>query len=165
MFIAGHETTVSQLECGFVALFNDDDQLARLRKDPSLAASAVEEILRMYPLNPHGVFRYATEDLEIGGVLIPAGSVVLVGAAVAAFDADRFEDAAQFDVSRERNPHLSFGHGPHYCIGAPLARLELETVFGTIFQRFPDLSLAVPPAELTPRISLAGGFEALPVTW
>lgn len=165
MFIAGHETTVSQLECGFVALFDDHEQLDLLRREPSLAASAVEEILRMYPLNPQGVFRYPTEDAEIGGVRIPAGSPVLAGGSAAAFDPEHFDDPLRFDVTRARNPHLTFGYGPHYCIGAPLARLELETVFGTVFQRFPNLRLAVPAAELRPRMSLAGGFQELPVIW
>jgi cytochrome P450 len=165
LFIAGHETTVSQLEHGFLALFEHRDQLESLRRDPDLAASAVEEILRMYPLNPQGVFRYPTEDVEIGGVAIPAGNPVLVGGPAAAFAADVFDEPLRFDITRTTNPHLSFGYGPHYCLGAPLARAQLRAVFRTIFRRFPTLRLAVPLDQLRPRVSIAGGFHELPVTW
>jgi cytochrome P450 len=165
VFIAGHETTVSQLEHGFLALFEHQDQLALLRRDPGLAASAVEEVLRMYPLNPQGVFRYPTEDVEIGGVPIPAGSPVLVGGPAAAFATDTFEEPLRFDITRTNNPHLSFGYGPHYCLGAPLARAQMQAVFGTVFNRFPDLRLAIALDELRPRASIAGGFHELPVTW
>jgi len=165
LFIAGHETTVSQLEHGFLALFEHQDQLELLRRDPGLAAPAVEEILRMCPLNAQGVFRYPIEDVEIGGVTIPAGSPVLVGGPAAAFAADTFEDPLRFDITRTTNPHLSFGYGPHYCLGAPLARIQMQAVFGTVFGRFPDLRLAVEPDQLRPRASIAGCFHELPVTW
>jgi cytochrome P450 family 112 subfamily A len=165
LFIAGHETTVSQLEHGFLAFFAHRDQLEMLREDPELATSAVEEILRMCPLNAQGVFRYPTEDIEVGGVPIPAGSPVLVGGPAAAFAADVFDDPLRFDITRNTNPHLSFGYGPHYCLGAPLARAQMQTVFGTVFRRFPDLRLAVTPDQLRPRASIAGGFHELPVTW
>jgi pentalenolactone synthase len=100
------------------------------------------------------------------GVTIRAGDLVLLSLDGANSDERVFADAKRFDVARTDNAHMTFGHGPHYCVGAPLARMELECVFGTLFQRFPTLELAVAPAELKRRANvLVGGLEELPVRW
>jgi cytochrome P450 len=119
----------------------------------------------MFPINPEGVIRYATEDVEVGGVAIPAGSAVMVGGPAAAFDPEVFGEPLRFDVTRSVNPHLSFGYGPHFCVGAALARAELQLTFVGTLRRFPGLRLAVPSSALRLKPSLAGGFEELPVTW
>ncbi len=109
--------------------------------------------------------RYAREDIEFDGVQIAAGELVLLGLRTANQDTVQFPDSARFDITRMPNPHLSFGFGPRFCLGAPLARLELRALFAALLHR-PDLRLAVPPEELHPRRDiLTGGLQALPVTW
>ncbi|WP_235883483.1 cytochrome P450 [Saccharopolyspora elongata] len=113
-----------------------------------------------------GLPRYAREDVEIGGVTIRAGEAVLLDTTLANFDGSAFEEPDRFDVTRAPNPHLAFAHGPWHCLGAPLARIELRTVFASLLPRFPSLRLAVPVEEL--RLS-ADSFTSklveLPVTW
>ncbi|AEQ94342.1 cytochrome P450 [Xanthomonas oryzae] len=168
MLVAGHESTVAQIEFGLLALLRHPQQRERLVTDPSLAESAVEEILRMYPPGAgwDGIMRYPRVDVDIAGVHIPAESKVLVGLPATAFDPRHFDDPEIFDIGRDAKPHLAFSYGPHYCIGVALARLELKVVFGSIFQRFPALRLAVAPEALTLRKEIiTGGFEAFPVRW
>ncbi|RVO19809.1 cytochrome P450, partial [Sinorhizobium meliloti] len=168
MLVAGHETTVAQIEFGLLAMFRHPQQRERLVGDPSLVDKAVEEILRMYPPGAgwDGIMRYPRTDVTIAGVHIPAESKVLVGLPATSFDPRHFDDPEIFDVGREEKPHLAFSHGPHYCIGVELARLELRVVFGSIFQHFPALRLAVAPEELKLRKAIiTGGFEAFPVLW
>src|SRR5205807_4541471 len=107
-----------------------------------------EEILRIAGTNLGALPRYALTDVEVGGVTIRAGEMVLVGLDVANRDERVFADPDRFDVTLERNPHVAFGHGFRFCLGSPLARIELQSVFGTLFQRFPTLELAVPVEEL-----------------
>ncbi|GAA2986468.1 cytochrome P450 [Actinokineospora diospyrosa] len=110
--------------------------------------------------------RWAYTDLDIGGVIIQEGEMVLLGLAHANVDPHLVGDHQGFDVTREANRHLTFGHGKHFCAGAPLARLELDVLFARVVQRFPGLTLAVPLNELEPRDNLlTGGLNALPVTW
>lgn len=173
LLFAGHETTVAAIDRGVVLLLAHPDQLALLKADPTLAPSAVEEILRSndpveQPSSEHatGLTRYANADIELDGQLIPAGSLVLLDLRDANVDATNFPDPDRFDITRKPNPHMTFGHGPRFCIGAPLARIELQAVFGTLFQRLPELRLAVPFEELRPRSHLlTGGLTTLPVTW
>lgn len=168
MLVAGHESTVAQIEFSLLALFRHPEQAAMLRNDPALAGQAVEEMLRMFPPGAawDGIMRYPRHDVEIAGVSIPADSKVLVGLPATAFDPRYFPDPERFDITRPRNPHLAFSHGPHYCVGAALARLELTTVFSSIFQRFPGLRLAVPDNQLRLREDIiTGGFQEFPVTW
>ncbi|MBX5139247.1 cytochrome P450 [Rhizobium lentis] len=168
MLVAGHESTVAQIEFGLLAMFRHPQQRERLFGDPSLVDEAVEEILRMYPPGAgwDGIMRYPRADVTIAGVHIPAESKVLVGLSATSFDPRRFDDPEIFDIGRAENPHLAFSHGPHYCIGGALARLELKVVFGSIFQRFPALRLAVAPEELKLRKDIiTGGFEEFPVLW
>jgi cytochrome P450 len=97
---------------------------------------------------PHSTFRYAAEDVEIGGLTIPAGGQVIISLAAANHDNERFGHPETFDVERRDNRHIAFGHGIHFCLGAPLARLEGNIAFTTLLERFPDIRLAVPHEEL-----------------
>ncbi len=133
---------------GVAALLRNPDQLALVKADPSLVPGLVEEIMRYDAPVPHSTFRYAAEDVEIGGLTIPAGGQVIISLAAANRDADHFEESEQFDVERSHNRHLAFGHGIHFCLGAPLARLEGTIAFTTLLARFPDIRLAVPSDQL-----------------
>jgi cytochrome P450 len=173
LLFAGHETTVTAIDGGVAQLLSHPDQRATLAADPSLVDAAVEEILRAArPGLPeedeqrNGVARYAREDVGFAGVTIAAGDLVLLGLRSANRDGGHFPDPGRFDVTRAANPHLSFGFGPRFCLGAPLARLELRELFSALLTRCPDLELAVAPDDLRPRTDLlTGGLEALPVTW
>ncbi|WFU26832.1 cytochrome P450 [Bradyrhizobium sp. CB1717] len=168
MLVAGHESTVAQIECGLLAMFRHPQQRERLVGDPSLVDKAVEEILRMYPPGAgwDGIMRYPSTDVTIAGVHIPAESKVLVGLPATSFDPRHFDEPEIFDIGRQEKPHLAFSHGPHSCIGGELARLELKAVFGSIFQRFPALRLAVAPEQLKLRKEIiTGGLDEFPVFW
>ena len=164
LLVAGHETTVNLIGNGMLALLLNPGELARLRADPSLLASAVEELLRyVNPVN-NATYRFAAEPLEIGGARIGTGEVVLVALSGANRDPSRYPDPDLLDLSRDSAGHLAFGHGSHYCLGAPLARLEAEIAFGGLLERFGSMTLAVPPDALRWRPStLIHGLEALPV--
>ena len=164
LLVAGHETTTNLIASGVLALLTSPAQLARLRSEPSLLPGAVEELLRFTnPLN-HATDRFTLEPVEIGGVTIPAREWVLCATSSANRDPDRFGDPDRLNVGRDAGGHVAFGHGIHYCLGAPLARLEGEVAFGALFARFPGLSLAADPATLRWRpSSLIHGLEALPV--
>jgi cytochrome P450 len=148
LFVAGHDTTASLIGNGTAALLSTPDQLAVLRADPSLVSEAVEEFLRFDAPVPHSTFRYAAEDTEIGGVTIPAGAQVLISIASANRDPGRFTDPDTLDITRPDKRHIAFGQGIHFCIGAPLARLEGQIAFTTMLSRFPEMRLAVEPGEL-----------------
>jgi cytochrome P450 len=164
LLIAGHETTTNLIASGTLALLTNPGELERLRADPALLPGAVEELLRYAnPLN-HATERFTLEPVEIGGVTIPAREWVLAATASANHDPGRFPDADRLDLTRDAGGHMAFGHGIHYCLGAPLARLEGEVAFGGLLSRFPALALAVDPAELRWRhSSLIHGLETLPV--
>jgi len=137
-----------------------------LRHDPALVAGAVEEILRVAAPGGGGLPRYAQDDIDIAGVTIRSGDAVLLSSVVANRDPAAFPDPDRFDIIRTPNPHLSFGHGPRFCIGASLARVELHAVFTALLHRFPTLELAVPLDQLQLRGDLlTGGLTALPVRW
>jgi cytochrome P450 len=164
LLVAGHETTVNLIGTGMLALLLNPGELARLRAGPSLMAGAVEELLRYVHPVSHATFRFAAEPVEIGGAAIGRGEIVLVSLSGANRDLSRFADAARLDIGRDSSGHLSFGHGIHYCVGAPLARLEAEIAFGGLLGRFGSMTLAVPPDSLRWRPStLIHGLEALPV--
>ncbi len=164
LLIAGYETTVNLIATGTLLLLQHPDQLARLREDPSLIGSAVEELLRLATPIDVATERYAREDVAVAGVTIPRGSLVLVGIVAANADEARFPDPARLDLARADNRHLAFGLGPHYCLGAPLARLEGRVAIGSLIHRFPNLRLAVPPEQLRwrPGVNLRS-LRALPV--
>jgi len=164
LLVAGHETTVNLIASGVLALLLHPGELARLRADRSLLGAAVEELLRyVNPVN-NATFRFTGEPVEIGGVPIGPNEVVLVSLSGANRDPSRYADPDQLDLSRDSGGHLAFGHGIHYCLGAPLARLEAEIAFAGLLERFGSVTLAVPPSELRWRPStLIHGLESLPV--
>ncbi|MEJ2887019.1 cytochrome P450 [Actinomycetospora sp. OC33-EN06] len=165
LLLAGHETTANLLALGTFALLEHPDQLAALRHDPDLLPGAVEELLRY--LSVADVFyRYATEDLELGGETIPRGATVVVSLLAANHDPARFADPDTLDVRRAARGHLSFGHGVHQCLGQQLARVEMRAGLGGLLRRFPTLELAVPAAEVPLRTDMnVYGVHALPVSW
>ena len=148
LIVAGHDTTASLIGNGMVALFRHDDQLAELRSDPTKIASAVEELLRFDAPVPHATFRYAIEPLTFGEVTIPTGAQVIISLAAANRDGGTFDHAQALDVDRPHSRHLAFGYGIHFCLGAPLARMETQLAFETLLRRFPEMRLAVPADEL-----------------
>ncbi|MFJ8672012.1 cytochrome P450 [Streptomyces sp. NPDC093589] len=164
ILVAGHETTATQIPNFVHTLLDHPDELARLRENPELINGAVEELLRFVPLGSGaGQPRYATEDIEVGGTLVRAGSPVLVAVGAANRDALRFSSPGKLDISRAGNQHLGFGHGVHHCLGAPLARLELQEALGALLARFPGLHLA---GDVTWKTEmLVRGPRVMPVGW
>ncbi|MEU8997783.1 cytochrome P450 [Streptomyces caniferus] len=164
ILVAGHETTATQIPNFVLALLDHPGQLALLREQPELIGGAVEELLRFVPLGSGASQpRYATEDVEVGGTLVRAGSPVLVAVGAANRDALRFDSPGTLDISRGVNQHLGFGHGVHHCLGAPLARLELQEALLALITRFPELRLAgdvVWKSEM-----LVRGPRVMPVGW
>jgi cytochrome P450 len=158
ILIAGHETTASQIP-NFVFVLQ-----AQLCADPELVKPAVEELLRFVPLGAGASFpRYATEDVEVGGVLVKQGEPVLVAVGAANRDGLRFGEPDQLRFDREENQHLGFGHGVHHCLGAPLARVELQEALRTLVTRLPTLRLAGDPVWKTEM--LVRGPRTMPVAW
>ncbi|WP_238412302.1 cytochrome P450 [Saccharothrix deserti] len=142
------------------------EQWQALLDDPGLVPNAVEEILRAPGKGGGGIPRYARADLEIDGVTVRAGELVLLDNGAANHDPTVFAEPDRIDITRSATAHLAFGHGARYCIGAPLARIELQAVFSQLVPRFPTLRLAVPVAELKMRRDvLTGGLAELPVRW
>ena len=164
LMLAGHETTVNLIASGMLALLLNPAELDRLRADPALIGGAVEELLRyVSPVN-HATYRVTAEPVEIGGARIGAGEPVIVALSSADRDPSRYADPERLDLGRDTSGHLAFGHGIHYCLGAPLARLEAEIAFGALLDRFGSMRLAVPADSLRWRPStLIPGLEALPV--
>jgi cytochrome P450 len=149
LFVAGHVTTVNLITNAVRALLSSPGQLRMLRSGELPWDAAVEESLRLH--SPIGVFpmRYAVRDVRIDGVLVRKGEAVLACYAAAGRDPERYgERAARFEVSEHAPPHLSFGQGAHYCLGAPLARLQTGIALDSLFGAFPDLALAEPPDRL-----------------
>ncbi|QLQ36465.1 cytochrome P450 [Micromonospora robiginosa] len=169
IFVGGHETTTNQLNLFLLVLARHPEQLAGLRgDDPVAVARAVEELSRFIQLGDNGVLlpRVTTEEVELGGVRLPAGSAVMPAIASANRDATVFPDADSLDLDRTHNPHLAFGAGPHHCLGAALARMELQEALGALLRRLPGLRLAVDESELRFRPGLVvRSLESLPVTW
>jgi cytochrome P450 PksS len=166
LLVAGHETTVNLIGNGTLALLMNPAQAERLRGDSTLLKSAVEELLRYDSPLETATERFAREDVSIAGVTIPRGGLVYAALASANRDERQFPNPDVLDISREPNRHLSFGLGPHYCLGAPLARLEGRVAIGTLLSRLPDLRLSVRPESLRWRRGLVlRGLEALPVTF
>jgi pentalenolactone synthase len=166
LLFAGHETTVVQIGMGALLLLANPDQWQALTRDPALIPGAVEELLRAPAKGGGGIPRYARTEFEIDGTTIRAGELVLLDNGAANHDSAVFPDPDRLDVTRKAGAHLTFGHGARYCIGAPLARIELQSVFTQLAERFPQLSLAVDPADLDFRRDvLTGGLTELPVRW
>jgi cytochrome P450 len=164
LLTAGHETTTNLIGNGMLALLQDPEQLSRLRSEPQRIDSAVEELLRFAGPVEMSTFRYAREDMEIAGLPIRKGEAVLGIIAAANRDERQFADPDRLDIGRDPNRHLTFGMGGHYCLGAPLARLEGRIAIPMLLQRFPHLRLAKPPAELRWRPQLIlRGLKTLPL--
>jgi len=165
LLLAGHETTTNLIANGVLLLLSEPARWARVVAEPELLPGVVEECLRYEGPVQTATFRTAVVPVELGGQLIPAGAVVLVSLAAANRDPDRFPDPDRLLLDRPAVPNLAFGHGVHYCLGAPLARLEGQVAFGALARRFPGMRLAVPVEQLAWRPSvLIRGLSALPVT-
>jgi cytochrome P450 len=148
LIVAGHDTTTSLIGNSVVALLRHPDQLAGLRAHPERIPAAVEELLRFDAPVPHSTFRYAVEPIELGGVTIPAGAQVIINLASACRDETQYSQSEELRLDRSDVRHLAFGHGIHFCLGAPLARMEGHLALGALIARFPELKLAVPPEAL-----------------
>ncbi|MCP3759176.1 cytochrome P450 [Streptomyces sp. TBY4] len=166
LLVAGMETTASQLVNFLYLLFRNPDQLELLRAKPELVPNAIEELLRFVPLLAVDQPAVAREDLTIGGVLIRAGETVVPSMNAANRDPEVFANPQSIDITREHNPHLAFSHGAHHCVGAQLARLEMQAALRSLVARFPGLRQAVPDEELRWKAGVVlRGVEALPVEW
>lgn len=166
LLIGGHETTANQINLSLLLLFDHPGQVARLRADPGLIPGAVEEVLRYTRLGGLAPARVTSEDVAIGGVTIPAGDQVIPLFATANRDPSVFADPDRFDVTRDAASHLSFGAGVHHCLGAQLARVELQEAFRGLIGRLPGLRLAVPASELEFKPGMAiHSLRELPVLW
>ncbi|MGH3943327.1 MAG: cytochrome P450 [Pseudonocardiaceae bacterium] len=173
ILFAGHAPVVAIIDRGILLLLTHSEQREALQRDPTLIAPALEEIFRFAsPIERArtarrgGLARYASVDIEVEGVTIHAGDTVMFAVQDANEDECVFPDPKRFDITRERNPHLSLSHGAHFCLGAPLARVELQYLFVRTFERFPTLRLAVGLDEIQPvREAVAGAVSHLPVTW
>jgi cytochrome P450 len=166
LIVAGHETTVGLIGNAVLNLLEHPEQLALVREDPELLPASIEEVLRYEGPVERTLNRWAKTDVELGGRTIRRGELVIAIVGAADRDATRFAEAERLDVRREDVRHLAFGRGPHYCLGAPLARLEAQIALATLFRRLPGLRLAVPREELEWRPT--PGFRrlvALPVAW
>lgn len=166
LLIAGHETTVNLIASGTLALLQQPDQIDLLRRNPALIKPAIEELLRFTNPLETATERYAREDVTIAGVTIPRGALVFAVIASANRDATQFEDPDRLDITREKNRHLAFGQGAHFCLGAPLARLEGQIAIPTLVRRLPNLRLAAPVESLRWRATpILRGLETLPVNF
>ncbi|MFI1486129.1 cytochrome P450 [Streptomyces sp. NPDC020747] len=166
ILFAGYENTVQLIGTAVLALLQHPDQLAALRADPARLPAATEEFVRYDGPALLAIRRFPREDVTIGDVTVPAGETVLLSLAAANRDPRRFPDADRFDLGRDAGGHLALGHGIHYCLGAPLARLETEIALAALLERLPDLKLDGDPGDLRWRPSLrARGLLTLPVTY
>ena len=164
LLVAGHETTVNLIGNGALTLLRHPDELQRLRDRPALIGSAIEEVLRYESPAETSSLRFTLEDCEIAGARIPAGEAVLAGILSANRDPAEFPEPDRFDITRAPNRHLAFGVGAHFCLGAPLSRVEGDVAVTTLLRRLPNLRLAADPDQLrwSPRVLLRG-LVSLPV--
>ncbi|WP_020672215.1 cytochrome P450 [Amycolatopsis nigrescens] len=167
LLYAGLETTSNHIGNFVYNLLTHPAQLAALRADPGLLDTAIEELLRFTPVvTSAGFTRIATEDVELGGMVVRAGDAVLVQLDAANRDERVFDRPDELDLTRKPNPHLAFGYGPHFCVAAQLAKAELRIAIGTLLRRLPGLRLAAPPGDLSWRHGrMVRGLVGLPVTW
>ncbi|OBF78318.1 cytochrome [Mycobacterium sp. 852002-51613_SCH5001154] len=167
MMQAGHETTANMISLGTVALLEHPEVFERLGQtdDRAAIANIVEELMRYLTIVHSQVDRVATEDLMIGGELIREGEVVMMSLLAGNWDAEFVDNPESFDADRNTRGHLGFGYGVHQCIGANLARVEMQVAFATLARRLPGLKLAVPPERLRFKEAHIYGMKELPVTW
>ncbi|MEU3186009.1 cytochrome P450 [Streptomyces sp. NPDC006923] len=168
LLIAGHETTANMIALGTLALFQHPEELAALREteDPKLVAGAVEELLRYLHITHSGRRRVALEDIEVAGQVIRAGEGLVIPNDIGNRDPDAFPDPDRLDLHRDARHHVAFGFGVHQCLGQPLARMELQVVYATLYRRVPTLRLAAALEDIPFKHdgSVYGVYE-LPVTW
>ncbi|MEV4149268.1 cytochrome P450 [Amycolatopsis sp. NPDC049691] len=166
LLIAGHETTANMIAKMVALLLADRTRWERLLADPALVRTAVEESLRFDANAGIGMSRYLSDDFEVAGTVLPAGTTAMCSMAAANRDEAAFENASEMDLGRSPNPHLAFGAGAHACLGQPLARTELQVTLEVLLRKLPSLELAVPADELRRVEGLAvGGLRELPVRW
>jgi pimeloyl-[acyl-carrier protein] synthase len=161
LLLAGHETTTNLIGNGLHALLRHPEQLERLRAQPERLDGAIEEMLR-YDSPVQATVRVATEDVELAGQVLPKGALAICVIGAANRDPDVFADPDRLDIGRAVVPHLSFGFGAHFCLGASLARLEARAAFRGLLDRHPTLRLATEHVEHRPNFLLRG-LRALPV--
>ncbi len=166
LIVAGHETTVSLITNSVLALLKHPDALAELQSDPSVMPKAIEELLRFDSPVERAITRWAADEVELGGRTIARGDLVIAVIGAANRDPERFPDADVLDVQRADVKHVGFGRGSHYCLGAPLARIEADIALRTLFDRLPGLRLAIAEDDLYWRpIPLFRSLASLPVAW
>jgi pentalenolactone synthase len=169
MLAFGRETPASVINWGTMLLLTNPDQRQLLRGNPQLLPQVVEEVLRLFKppaATDHGLLRYANDDIAVGNVTVRAGDMVLLDAMAANHDGDVFEDPESFIITRDSNPHLTFGHGFYMCNFTKLARAEIGIALGTLFENFPALELAASADDLQLNEELrTGGLASLPVAW
>jgi cytochrome P450 len=165
LLVGGFDTTANMIALGTLVFMENPDQRDLLIEQPDLLPKAVEELLRYLSVAHHVAFRQAAADVEVGGACIHAGDSVIAPVIAANHDPEKFADPGTFDITRDARGHLAFGYGVHQCLGQALARVELQAVFGKLFQRFPGMRLAVSMDELRFKNALIYGVEELPVTW
>lgn len=168
LLVGGHETTANMIALGTLALLQNPEQLAVLRDtdDPKLLASTVEEMLRYLSIAHIAPRRFALEDIEMDGVTIRAGDGLALSLDAANRSPEEFPDPQRLDLRRDARKHVAFGFGPHQCLGQPLARVELQIVYGTLYRRIPTLRLAIEPDQVDFKDEgIIYGVHSLPVTW
>lgn len=166
LIVAGHETTVSLIGNAALALLRDPTARARLQAEPDRMPAVVEEFLRYDSPVERALTRWVARDTELGGQSLRRGDIIIAVLGAANRDAAQFSQPDALNLDQPAQRHLAFGHGVHYCLGAPLARLEGEIALNTLLRRLPDLRLAVPEAELQWRlVPMFRGLAALPVEW
>jgi cytochrome P450 len=166
LITAGHETTVNLIGNSIFSLLQHPEQMAQLKDDPSLINAAVEEFLRYAGPVERATMRFAAQDTDLGGHTIRRGDTIVPVLMSANRDERIFADADQLDITRQHNKHIGFGFGVHYCVGAPLARMEGAIAINTLLRRLPDLRLAVPPETLAwTTVPLFHGMKHMPVRW
>ncbi len=166
LLLAGHETTSNMLSLGTIALLQHPEQLAAVRDDPDALGPAIEELLRYLSVVQNAIPRITTSEVEVGGVVIPAGHLVILSLPAGNHDPRFIHAPDTFDVSRGAAGHMAFGHGVHHCLGAPLARMEMRIAFPALLRRFPRLALDEDLSEVPFReLNLIYGAESLKVRW
>ncbi|WP_240528221.1 cytochrome P450 family protein [Streptomyces amritsarensis] len=163
LLVAGHETTVHLIAAGMATLLLHPEQLARLQRDRGLLPGAVEELLRYEGPVKTATLRFTTEPVELAGTRIPPNSPVAIALTSANRDDKQFDAADTLDITRPTAGHLAFGHGIHYCVGAPLARLEAHVAFTGLLDRYPDMQLLCAPGDLVWQPGMFRGLASLPI--
>jgi pimeloyl-[acyl-carrier protein] synthase len=163
LFIAGHETTVNLIGNGILALLRHPDEMVKIRRDPALISLAIEELLR-YDSPVQWTARITNTDVEIQGRKIPSESMIIIAIGSANRDPSHFADPDRLDIARADNRHVAFGFGIHFCLGAPLARVEGQIALGTLLRRMPTLTLQTPTTDWRESSALRG-LKSLPVTF